>query len=189
MSAWRRMPQDAAAARAAEPPEPELVRFGRDGWVPNNPALPVALWRGALPGATARAVKALYEANRWFRVWDWTVLDHHHYHSNAHEALACVAGRAVIRLGGPTGEDVALAPGDVAVLPAGTGHCRMAAEPGFTVVGGYPEGQEGRDLLAATEANWPGAAARIAATPLPRTDPVWGADGPLLRAWGGGGAA
>ncbi|CAN5183047.1 hypothetical protein BH23VER1_BH23VER1_11580 [soil metagenome] len=41
--------------------------------------------------------------------------------------LGCYAGSATIRLGGARGIDATLAPGDVAVLPAGTGHENLGA--------------------------------------------------------------
>ncbi|GMG84438.1 cupin [Paralimibaculum aggregatum] len=167
-----------------QPPAPLVLRFSRDGWVPNNPRLPAVVFPGALAGAGAADVARLYRENRWGGTWRFTVFDRHHYHSNAHEALACVAGAAVIRLGGPGGADLRLAAGDLAVLPAGTGHCRMQAEDGFSVVGAYPAGQEDCDLLWATEANWPGAEARIAAVALPEADPLRGRSGPLMALWG-----
>src|SRR5687768_18188566 len=51
-----------------------------------------------------------------------------HYHSMIHEALGVARGRARVRFGGARGQDLELAPGDVVVLPAGTGHqCLWAA--------------------------------------------------------------
>jgi uncharacterized protein YjlB len=94
------------------------------------------------------------------------------------------SGEATLMLGGPDGREVTVRAGDLVVLPAGTGHKRLSASPGFTVCGAYPPGQE-PDLLRATEENWPGAEARSAAIPLPRTDPFYGAGGPLVRLWRG----
>jgi uncharacterized protein YjlB len=160
----------------------ETLEFRPGGWVPNS-RLPVMLIRGALGGPSDdEEVHALYRANGWGGTWTWTVYDFHHYHSTAHEALAVAEGEATLMLGGPEGREVAMRAGDLVVLPAGTGHRRLGASGDFAVCGAYPPGQEA-DLLKATEANWQGAEARVAAVPLPRTDPFYGAGGPLLRLW------
>ena len=160
----------------------ETLEFGPGTWVPNS-RLPVVLVRGALDGpADDKEVHALYRANGWGGTWTWTVYDFHHYHSTAHEALAVATGQATLMLGGHEGQEIKLRAGDLVVLPAGTGHRRLDASADFAVCGAYPPGQEA-DLLKATEENWQGAEARIAAVPLPRTDPFYGADGPLVRLW------
>ena len=164
----------------------ETLEFRANNWVPNNPRLPVVPVRGALGGARPdREIHALYRANGWGGTWTWSVYGFHHYHSNAHEALAVASGEARLMLGGPEGTEVVVRAGDLAVLPAGTGHRLLEASGDFAVCGAYPAGQEDRDLLEATEENWRGAAERVAAVPLPRTDPLYGRDGPLIRLWSG----
>jgi uncharacterized protein YjlB len=103
------------------------------------------------------------------------VLPFHHFHSTSHEALAVVAGRATLELGGPEGRAFDVAAGDVVVLPAGTGHRRASAEPAFTVVGAYPAGQEDYDLLRGDDpAEVAAARERIARLGPPPEDPVGG---------------
>jgi uncharacterized protein YjlB len=124
----------------------------------------------------AAAARALFAEHGWGGSWVDGIFDFHHFHSTSHEALAVVAGSATVELGGPQGEAFEVAAGDVLVLPAGTGHRRVSARDGFTVVGAYPAGQEDYDLLREADA---AARSRIAALPVPPDDPV-GGDGVAL---------
>ena len=112
----------------------------------------------------AGAARALFAEHGWGGSWVDGIFDFHHFHSTSHEALAVVAGSAVVGVGGPQGEAFEVAAGDVLVLPAGTGHRRATAREGFTVVGAYPAGQEDYDVLRAAD---DAARARIAELPRP----------------------
>ena len=160
-------------------------RFAGTATVPNNPALPVIVMRGALgDGASPSAITALMEANGWGGTWVWQVFSYHHYHPNAHEALAVASGTATLRLGGPDGETVTVSAGDVIVLPSGTGHCQVEASAAFQICGAYPPGQEHYETVRADTPCDDAVRTRITAVPRPGTDPIYGADGPLLSAWG-----
>jgi uncharacterized protein YjlB len=50
------------------------------------------------------------------------------------------------------------------------------------VVGAYPGGRQW-DLLRGLPGERPQADRNIAAVPLPETDPIYGADGPLRKIW------
>ena len=139
--------------------------------IPNHPHFAVLVYRGVAGAGDAGAARALLAGHGWGGSWVDGVFDFHHFHSNAHEVLAVVAGSATLELGGPQGEAFDVSAGDVLVLPAGTGHRRAAAARGFTVVGAYPAGQEGYDLLRAADDP---ARARIAALPPPPQDPLGG---------------
>jgi uncharacterized protein YjlB len=154
---------------------PEILRLQTPGW--SNPHLPVLLYRAVLPGRgtaddLASAFEALFEKNGWPPQWRNGVYRFHHYHSNAHEALAFAGGAASLRLGGPDGTDVTVSAGDAVLLPAGTGHFQNEADKLFLVVGAYPPGQQNFDTCR-TPAN-AAVQARIARLAPPATDPVTG---------------
>ncbi len=165
---------------------PETLRLDDDGVIPNN-ALPVLLYRGDATDSddAPREIEALFRANGWPPQWRGGVFAFHHYHSTAHEVLGVWGGWARIQLGGELGPIVRLEAGDVVVMPAGVGHCRIDGGAGFGVVGGYPANEPDWDLCRADPSIHDAAAARIARVPLPATDPVEGANGPLMRYWRG----
>lgn len=157
---------------------PETLTLPRGTAMPNSP-LPVLLYRGALP-AEAGDFDQLFRSNGWTGIWHDGVFDFDHYHSNAHEVLGVGRGNARLQLGGDEGRPVDVVAGDCLVLPAGTGHRRVSASGDFEMIGGYPPGQEHYDICRERD---PATFDRIAEVPLPPTDPVRGADGPLLLLW------
>lgn len=171
---------DAVLGAAGE--EPEVLRFGPNGWMPNNERLPVLLYRGALHGEqdlTGR-IEELVRRHGWRPEWRNGVYPFHHYHSTAHEVLAFSRGEATLILGGepPVGQEVTVRSGDIALLPCGTGHFRKSASGDFLVSGAYSLGQQWDLLRSAPDAE---AVARMRGLPFPEADPVGGR---LGRLWG-----
>jgi uncharacterized protein YjlB len=162
---------------------PETYHFDDDGRIPNSP-LPVLVYHDDEDvAAGAAACEALFAANGWGGSWRDGIFDFHHFHSTAHEVLGIAAGATEVILGGPSGQRFDVRTGDVLVLPAGTGHCRIGSSAGLLVVGAYPRGQTW-DLRRGDPAEHAEVLANIARVPLPETDPVAGATGPLVGLWG-----
>lgn len=163
----------------------EAFVFRDDGSTPNHPSLPLLIHRKAFDaGVVSGGVtpEALFAANGWGGFWRNGVYPFHHYHSTCHEALAVARGWAEVLFGGEDGETLRIEAGDVAVLPAGTGHKRIDASDDLIVVGAYPANQP-VDLLRSADGDHDAAAARIALVPTPSTDPVFGAKGGLMKLW------
>jgi uncharacterized protein YjlB len=165
--------------------EPLAFRFADDGLVPNNPTLPFLVYRGAVDVAgrdPAAAIERRFAAHGWGDMWRNGIYPFTHYHSRIHEALGVARGRARVRFGGASGEELEITAGDIAVLPAGTGHQRLSASGDLLVVGAYPPAGT-YDLCRATPSDRERARATIPAVPLPATDPLYGAAGPLVALW------
>ena len=159
--------------------------FADDGAIPNNPALPLLVYPGALqlPGEDpAAACEAVFEANGWGGAWRDGIYPFAHYHSTAHEVLGICRGEASVRFGGAAGIVLAVRPGDVLAIPAGVGHQNLGAGADLLVVGAYPAGQRW-DLCYGKPEERPRALRNIARVPLPSTDPLYGPAGPLIERW------
>jgi uncharacterized protein YjlB len=176
--------QTAGQTRGTE--QPEVLQLSRNGWMPNNDRLPVLLYRAALPlsksgdADPASTLETAFERNGWPPQWRNGVYDFHHYHSTAHEVLGFASGHARIMLGGENGHEINVYAGDIAVLPAGTGHRKIEASHDFLVVGAYPPRQSWDICRAAPS---PETLKHMRELNFPKSDPVTGSGGFLLKAW------
>ena len=148
------------------------------GEIPNHPRWPLLIYPSVLAEPSPEAFEELFTKNHWPAAWRNGVFPFHHFHSNAHEVLGVYSGEVTVQFGGDNGITATAKPGDVIVLPAGTGHKKLASRGSLGIVGAYPAGQDpdtcrpGEDHTAA-----------IARVPLPAADPVHGRGGPLFQHW------
>jgi uncharacterized protein YjlB len=160
-------------------------RFKDDGIIPNHPRWPLIIYKSAvqLPQSLdpAAVFEELFISHGWGNSWRNGIYDYAHYHSGIHEVLGIARGGGRVRFGGSNGRSLTLKAGDVAILPAGTGHQRERASEDFLVVGAYPtlgvydECRSAEDREKALPA--------IDRVARPRKDPVYGKDGPLMHIW------
>ena len=78
--------------------------FEDDGLFPNNPKLPVLVYKGALhlhPDDQPEKIVEIFRRNNWTNSWKDGIFNYHHYHSTSHEVLGVFCGTADIMIGGP----------------------------------------------------------------------------------------
>jgi len=179
-------PRRRQVERFARPRRPELLRFRDDGQTPNNPRLPLIVYRQAIrfdkAYDPAAVIEELFARHGWRKSWRDGVYGFLHFHTATHEVLGIARGSVTVQFGGAKGRAVTLQAGDVVVLPAGTGHRRIRASRDLLVVGAYPTG--GRyDEPRPEDVDPAEARASIAKVKPPRQDPVYGNDGRLPALW------
>ena len=164
--------------------QPVTFDFVDDGLVPNS-KMPFLVYKDVIDVANAhpeKTIEVLFGANGWGGMWRNGVYDFAHYHATVHEVLGVARGHAKVRFGGDHGEVLDISAGDIAILPAGTGHQCLSSSRDFSVVGAYPPGPP-MDLQRPTPEAHAKALKTIPQVKVPKTDPVLGADGPLVKLW------
>jgi uncharacterized protein YjlB len=167
--------------------EPQSFLFQDDGWIPNNPVLPLLVYKAIIDILGVSDPESLIErtflGNGWgSSMWRNGIHPYTHYHSMIHEVLGIARGRGRVRFGGTQGAEVDLSGGDVVVLPAGTGHQNVWSTADLSVIGAYPP-QGTFNLCRGSRAEHDEALQTIPDVPVPDTDPVLGAGGRLPRIW------
>lgn len=158
-----------------------FYRFEDDGSIPNNPSLEVIVYPAVFK-ENPQEIETVFNSHDWTNSWTGGVFDYHHYHSNTHEALGVCRGSATLQIGGEQGEALTVSAGDVVLLPAGTGHKKLEASSDFAIVGAYPGGVS-YNLKTGEPGERPFVLEDIQNTPLPKTDPVFGNEGPVFEKW------
>jgi uncharacterized protein YjlB len=170
-------------------PDVQAFRFEDDGKTPNNPRLPLVVYRGAVNLAGVPDPAAPFERafgkHGWSDGWRNGIYPFLHFHTATHEVLGIARGRATVEFGGAKGQVLTVEAGDVVILPAGTGHRRIEASGDLLVVGAYPRNAS-FDQKRPGQVDHKKAVSAIAEVPLPEMDPVHGHEGPLMTLWEGG---
>jgi uncharacterized protein YjlB len=179
----RRRPDDPQVLVRA--PNPQTYLFGDNGIIPNHPRWPLVIYKDALrlpeQFDPAAVFEELFGSHGWGGSWRDGVYDYVHYHSRIHEVLGVTRGSGRVRFGGANGRALNLKAGDVAILPAGTGHQCLKASNDFLVVGAYPASGAYDECTSREDREK--ALPAIERVPRPRQDPVYGKNGPLVRIW------
>jgi uncharacterized protein YjlB len=184
ITGWSRPSSDDLAVLVRDR-KANVFRFKDDGLIPNHPRWPLIIYRSVVrfPKTLdpAAVFEDLFENNGWGDSWRDGIYDYVHYHSRIHEVLGIAHGRGKVRFGGAFGRTLALKAGDVAILPAGTGHQCVSAGKDFLVIGAYPP--SGTYDECTSREDHERAVKTIPKVGRPRKDPVCGSGGPLLKIW------
>lgn len=144
-----------------------------------HPRWPLLIYPEVLTHSTPEAFEELFNRNRWPAAWRDGVFPFHHFHSNSHEALGVYEGEVTVQFGGDAGVTLTAKPGDVIVLPAGTGHKKLSSSGALGIVGAYPEGSDPDICRSASKSTMES----LLKVSLPACDPVHGPGGPLFTYW------
>lgn len=145
---------------------------------PNHPNWPLLIYKEGLEDPSPKAIEKLLIQNGWKNVWINGIFSYHHYHSNTHEVLCIAAGYAQVQIGGEGAPVFDLDKGDVVILPAGTSHKNINSSKDFVCLGAYPTDTP-YDMNYGREEK----KTNILNVPLPKTDPIFGKEGPLFKYW------
>jgi uncharacterized protein YjlB len=184
VTGWSR-PKRSALDKLIRPRKPHLFRFKDDNLIPNHPTFPLIVYRGVVGFSDAfdpaAVFEELFQKNGWGDSWRDGIYDYVHYHSRIHEVLGIARGSGKVQFGGKRGRTLTLKVGDVAILPAGTGHQCLSASKDFLVIGAYPP--TGKYDECTDIEDHKRAVKTIPKVVLPRKDPVYGTTGPLKAKW------
>jgi uncharacterized protein YjlB len=155
-----------------------------NGIFPNS-VLPVLLYKTIflLPNDHSPVlIETVFKNNNWTNSWRNGIYTYNHYHSVTHEAMGIYSGDCHVLLGGDSGIQILLAKGDVLLIPAGVAHRNIGCTTDFKCVGAYPDGKD-FDINLGKSGERPQTDKNIKKVPIPKKDPIFGAEGCLQRYW------
>ncbi|KAH6696842.1 hypothetical protein F5X68DRAFT_219310 [Plectosphaerella plurivora] len=152
---------------------------------PNSP-LPVLVYRNVLPTPRdEESATAFLTRHAWEKRGTWGHIDIRHFHPNSHECYGIFRGHSTLLIGKiqeGRGQEIPVNQGDVILLPAGTAHSSLESSPDYRYIGVYPEGcPKWRNETGKSHSSKFVTEVRDVA--MPTEDPIYGAQGPLLRLW------
>jgi len=164
----------------------ELIYANENEPFPNN-SLPILLYKNDLKenfegSYSSEDVLNLLENNGYSNGWTGGILKEHHFHSNTHEVLACIQGKAKVQLGGPDGDVFDIRENDVLLLPAGVAHKKVDGSRDFQIVGAYPDGIE-FDMQKGNASDYEKIRGSVSNVAIPKTDPLSGTPGAIGEHW------
>jgi len=160
--------------------------FADDATIPNHPTWPMLIYKSAFADVSvdrAIAIESVFQDHGWTNSWRNGIYSFPHYHITAHEVLGIAMGSATIRFGGELGGIFEIKAGDVALLPAGTGHQNLGSSSDLLVIGAYPSDCSNWDLCRGGSSDRSTELDNIKAVPLPPFDPVLGNLGGIIEYW------
>lgn len=155
-----------------------------DEYFPGNARFPLLIYRQALNffNVSADQVQTLLNQNDWNQAWVDNLYDYPHYHSNTHEVLVIISGKAEVQFGGKNGSRYSVTTGDVIIVPAGVAHHALDMSPDFLCIGAYP-GDLCFDVNCGHQKEYSDAIKNIKHAAPPKKDPIFGEQGPLFKYW------
>ena len=161
----------------------ETYTLNGNGRIPNS-RLPLLIYRQGISGSP-RDLEDMLRSNGWPPDWhsSYGLYPRHHFHSDTHELIAVTRGQLEGQFGGHDGITVALGSGDVVVIPAGVGHFGAAVSEDLRLVGAFPSGYGIHDFRLGYPDEYAMTTERARGVPIPASDPLRGANGPLSKIW------
>ena len=184
LTGWAR-PSGTALAELLRERKANTFHFKDDGIIPNHPRWPLIIYRGPVRLPKDLDPAAVFEEllqEKWLEAIlakrDLRLRALSFPHSRGARYRPRLHQGAVRWQAWTQSRSRA---GDVAILPAGTGHQAISATPDLLVVGAYPP--SGTYDLCTSSEDHARAVKTVPKVGRPRNDPVYGHLGPLLGLW------